>query len=101
LLIARLEFWKLVVKDLAYLLGTVVSLGAWAVTSRTVTLTMLFAAMGVGAIAAVVVGVAQVPPRELRNLGPGWSGVAEVASSAGWRSLQAALRPAACSCRAC
>jgi O-antigen/teichoic acid export membrane protein len=95
LLIARLEFWKLVVNDLAYLLGTVVSLGAWAVTSRTVTLTMLFAAMGVGAITAVVVGVAQVPPRELRRLGPGWTGVAEVASFAGWRSLQAALRPVA------
>jgi O-antigen/teichoic acid export membrane protein len=95
LLIARLEFWKLVVNDLAYLLGTVLSLGAWAVTSRTVTLAMLFAAMGVGAITAVVVGVAQVPPRELRRLGPGWRGVAEVASFAGWRSLQAALRPVA------
>jgi O-antigen/teichoic acid export membrane protein len=95
LLIARLEFWKLVVNDLAYLLGTALSLAAWFVSSGKVTLVMLFAAMGVGAVTAVVVGFAQVPPRELRRLSPGWTGARAVASFAGWRSLQAALRPVA------
>jgi O-antigen/teichoic acid export membrane protein len=95
LLIARLEFWRLVVNDLAYLLGTALSLGAWFVASGEVTLVMLFAAMGVGAVTAVVVGFAQVAPRELRHLRPGWTGARAVASFAGWRSLQAALRPLA------
>ncbi|HEV7977710.1 hypothetical protein [Amycolatopsis sp.] len=95
LLIARLEFWKLVVNDLAYLLGTALSLAAWFVSSGKVTLVMLFAAMGVGAVTAVVVGFAQVPPRELRRLSPSWAGARAVASFAGWRSLQAALRPLA------
>jgi O-antigen/teichoic acid export membrane protein len=95
LLIARLEFWKLVVNDLSYLLGTGSALTAWFLAAGTVTLTMLLAAMGVGAVAAVVVGLAQVPSKELRRLNLGWSGAREVASFAGWRSLQAALRPTA------
>jgi O-antigen/teichoic acid export membrane protein len=95
LLIARMEFWKLVFNDLSYLLGTAVSLGVWWLTARAVTLTMLFAAMAVGALVAVVVGLAQLPPRELRRLRPAWAGAVEVAAFAGWRSLQAALRPLA------
>jgi O-antigen/teichoic acid export membrane protein len=95
LLIARLEFWKLVVNDLAYLLGTALSLAAWFVAAGGVTLITLFAAMGVGAVTAVVVGFAQVPARELRHLTPSWTGARAVASFAGWRSLQAALRPLA------
>jgi O-antigen/teichoic acid export membrane protein len=92
---ARLEFWKLVVNDLSYLLGTGVALTAWYLAAGMVTLTMLLAAMGVGAASAVVVGLAQVPSDELRRLNLGWSGAREVAAFAGWRSLQAALRPTA------
>ncbi|MFD8496741.1 hypothetical protein [Amycolatopsis sp. NPDC059657] len=95
LLIARMEFWKLVWNDVSYLLGTLVALGAWFLRAREVTMPMLFAAMGVGACTAVVVGLAQLPRSELRALRPGWAGMAEVASFAGWRAAQAALRPTA------
>ncbi|WP_246258194.1 hypothetical protein [Amycolatopsis anabasis] len=95
LLIARQEFWKLVGNDVAYLLGTFAALGAWSLTARTVTLPMIFAAMGVGTVAAIVTGFAQVPAAELRRVRPGRAGLRAVASFAGWRSLHATLRPAA------
>ncbi|SDW33429.1 hypothetical protein SAMN05421504_101294 [Amycolatopsis xylanica] len=95
LLMARMEFWKLVWNDVSYLLGTLVALGAWYLRAREVTMPMLFAAMGVGACTAVVAGLAQLPRSELRALRPGWAGMGEVASFAGWRAAQAALRPTA------
>lgn len=95
LLIARLEFWKLVANDLTYLIGTVVALGSWYLVAGKVTLTMLFAAMAVGALAAVTVGFAQVPRDEVSRLRRARAAMREVATFAGWRSLQAALRPTA------
>ncbi len=95
LLIARQEFWRLVVNDFAYLLGTFVALGAWYLSARTVTLPMIFGAMGVGTVAAIVTGFGQLPRAELRRLRPGLAGMREVASFAGWRSMHATLRPAA------
>jgi O-antigen/teichoic acid export membrane protein len=95
LLIARLEFWRLVGNDLAYLLGTAVALGAWEFTAHEVSLPMIFGAMGVGAAAAIVTGFAQVPARERGGLRPGWAGMRELLSFAGWRALQTSLRPAA------
>lgn len=95
LLIARMDFWKLVWNDVSYLLGTTVALGAWFLRAREVTMPMLFAAMGVGACTAVVVGIAQLPRSERRALRPGWAAMGEVASFAGWRAAQAALRPTA------
>ncbi|WP_232376143.1 MATE family efflux transporter [Amycolatopsis aidingensis] len=95
LLMARLEFWKLVGNDLAYLFGTALALGAWAATAGAVTLPMLFAAMAVGAVTAIAAGIGQLPRAELRGLAPGWSGLRGVLSFAGWRAVQATLRPAA------
>lgn len=97
-LVARQDFWKLVWNDTGYLLGTAAALGAWFATGAPVTLPMLFAAMGVGTITAIVLGFAQVPPSERRGVRPKavkLTALAEVAAFAGWRSLHATLRPAA------
>jgi O-antigen/teichoic acid export membrane protein len=95
LLIARMEFWKLVANDAMYLVGTVAALGAWYLSAGRVTLTMLLAAMAVGAGVAVATGFAQVPSSEVSRLRQVRGSMREVAAFAGWRSLQAALRPTA------
>ena len=94
LLMARLEFWRLVVNDTAHLVATLVAVGFFAATGP-ITLLALLASMAIGAGAAVLTGILQLPAEELRRLRPGRAGLAHVMSFAAWRSLQAALRPAA------
>ncbi len=69
LLMARLEFWRLVVNDTANLVATVLALVPFALAGFT--LQALFLSMAVGAGAAVLLGVAQLPTGELRGCGPG------------------------------
>ncbi|GAA2795904.1 hypothetical protein [Saccharopolyspora taberi] len=94
LLMARLEFWRLVVNDTAHLVVTLVAVGIFAATGR-ITLLGLLASMAMGAGAAVLTGILQLPADELRRVRPGRAALAQVLSFAAWRSLQAALRPAA------
>ncbi|SFQ52112.1 Membrane protein involved in the export of O-antigen and teichoic acid [Amycolatopsis arida] len=95
LLVARRWFWRLVGNDVAYLVGTALALGAGWAWAGAVSLPLLFAAMAVGAVTAVGVGVLQLPRAELRVPRPRLAALPRVVSFAGWRALQAALRPAA------
>lgn len=94
LFMARLEFGRLVVNDVVYLLAVFAPV-LWLVLSGSVSLTALFGAMAFGAIVGIVVGVAVLPASELRELRPRLDGMRELAGFAGWRSAQAVLRPAA------
>ncbi|MGW5641663.1 hypothetical protein ACWEV3_20205 [Saccharopolyspora sp. NPDC003752] len=93
LLMARLQFWHLVGNDIVHVTGTLLALAPAAMAG--VSLPALFLSMAVGAAAAVFVGVVQLPAAELRQLRAGTAGLPAVMSFAAWRSLQAALRPAA------
>ncbi|HJP74285.1 MAG TPA: hypothetical protein VJ914_08455 [Pseudonocardiaceae bacterium] len=95
ILIARLEFWKLVVNDTSYNAVALIVVGAFLVIGHHVTLGRIFAAMALGAATAVVIGIVQVPRAERVNLRPGWAAMRAVATFAAWRSLHAALRPTA------
>ncbi|HEY4022502.1 MAG TPA: hypothetical protein VGM75_27680, partial [Pseudonocardiaceae bacterium] len=95
ILIARLEFWKLVANDSSYNGVTLVTVGILLLVGQPITLGRIFAAMAAGAATAVAVGLVQVPRAELGNLRPGWSAMRAVGTFAAWRSLHAALRPIA------
>ncbi|HEX4224617.1 MAG TPA: oligosaccharide flippase family protein [Pseudonocardiaceae bacterium] len=95
ILIARLEFWKLVANDSSYNTIALVIVGVMLVTGHRVTLGWIFAAMAAGAATAVAIGIVQVPRAERTNLRPGWAAMRAVATFAAWRSLHAALRPTA------
>lgn len=95
LFMARLEFWKLLGNDVTYLVGTALGFGGLFLATGEVTLTMLFGAMTLGAVAAVLAGIVGMPCTELTRLRPGMAGMRAVASFAAWRSLQGGLRPTA------
>ncbi len=95
ILIARLEFWKLVANDTSYNAVALVIVGVLLLVGQHLTLGRIFAAMAVGAATAVVAGIAAVPRAERTNLRPGWTAMRTVATFAAWRSLHAALRPTA------
>lgn len=95
LLIARRQFWSLVINDASYALGsfgyvfTVIGIGA------TITVRHLVIALAVGALTAIVVAFGQLPDRELAlplSVPAKWR---QVASFAVWRSAQVGLRPGA------
>lgn len=95
ILMARLEFWRLVVNDSSYNVVTLVIVAVLILADHHhVTLGRIFAGMAVGAATAVVVGLFQVPRTELAQLRPSWAAMRTVATFAAWRSLHAALRPA-------
>lgn len=95
ILIARLEFWKLVANDASYNTVTLLIVGTLLLAARHVTLGGIFTAMAAGAAAAVAIGIVQVPRAERTHLRPGWAAMRAVATFAAWRSLHAALRPTA------
>ncbi len=93
LLIARREFWKLVVNDAAFAVGAYGLLGFTLISGSQLTLETLILALFAGAIVAIGLGVAQLPRVELSRglLGP--SRMSELASFAFWRAAQIGLRP--------
>lgn len=93
LLIARLTFRTLVVNDCLYLAVVVGTLLAFHLTAG-ISMVALFGTMGIGAVAAIALGVAVLPRHELAGLRPRLSGMRELASFATWRAAQATLRPA-------
>ncbi len=95
ILIARLEFWKLVANDSSYNTIALVIVGVLLLVGQHITLGRIFVAMALGAATAVVVGIVQVPRAERTDLRPGWAAMRAVATFAAWRSLHAALRPTA------
>jgi O-antigen/teichoic acid export membrane protein len=95
LLMARLEFWRLVLNDCGYLLVTLLVLAAAAVGGVEPTLGLFLGAMAAGASAAVLLALVQLPKSEWTGLRPGLAGLRRLAAFAAWRSAQAGLRPAA------
>jgi O-antigen/teichoic acid export membrane protein len=95
LLMARLEFWKLVGNDMTYLAVGLAVLFCCRAAGLELTLGVFLGAMTAGAAAAVLLVLVQVPRTELSELRPGLTGMRAVAGFAAWRSAQATLRPAA------
>ena len=93
ILIARREFWSLVVNDAAFAIGALGVLGLVIVSPTAVTLLTVVSALLGGAIVAIAAGVAQLPRVELLRGPAARPRQREVASFAGWRAVQVALRP--------
>lgn len=93
ILMARQEFWKLVVNDLVYVVVTLGALVVWYQTGHRLSVSSYFVMMTVGAAAAVVVALLQLPRRELAGGRLSRAGVRKVLDFAAWRSAQAAIRP--------
>ncbi|MEM1332915.1 MAG: O-antigen ligase family protein, partial [Actinomycetota bacterium] len=93
LLIARREFWQLVMNDAAFAVGAFGLIALVAVSGDPLTLQTLVLALLSGAAVAIAVGVIQLPGHELSRglLGP--SRLADVARFAVWRAAQVGLRP--------
>jgi O-antigen/teichoic acid export membrane protein len=94
LLMARLEMWSLVLNDVTYAVVTFLALAVLSRTGIGLTVGTLLGAMGIGAMAAVLTALVQLPRAEWGTLRPGLRGLRELSSFAAWRSLQATLRPA-------
>ncbi|WP_163569528.1 hypothetical protein [Fodinicola feengrottensis] len=91
---ARQEFGKLVANDGTYFAVTLLALAVGWLLGVPWSLTELLGAMTVGAVAAILLAVIQLPRAELSALRPGFAGLRTVAAFAAWRSGQATMRPA-------
>ena len=93
-LMARLQFWQLVVNDATYTLVTLAVVTIVAAAGYTLSLGTILAAMAIGALAAIVLARFQLPSVEYAVTRLGRAGLRPVVSFAAWRSLQVSLRPA-------
>jgi O-antigen ligase/O-antigen/teichoic acid export membrane protein len=93
ILIARREFWLLVVNDAAFALGAFGLLGAVVAGGAALTLDAVIIALLAGSIVAIGVAVVQLPRIELLRGPSAPSRMRELASFAGWRAVQVGLRP--------
>ncbi len=93
LLIARREFWKLVVNDAAFGLGSFGLVGFTLLRGDQFTIETLILALFAGAVVAIGLGVGQLPRVEFSRglLGP--SRMTQLSSFAFWRAAQIGLRP--------
>lgn len=92
-LMARLEFWGLVVNDAVYTGVTLLVLGGFILAGNRDTLALMLTAMTVGALAAVGAALVQLPRAEYESVRPSTAGLSEVAAFGIWRCLHASLRP--------
>jgi len=95
LLMARLQFWQLVLNDSIYVVTCLGALAAIRWTAGSLSIASFITAMAVGAVVAVAAALVQLPRSELTWARPNRGGLAEVARFAGWRSAQTGLRPLA------
>lgn len=93
ILIARLQYWRLVCNDAAYVGMTFVTLILLLAAGRELTLGLMLASMAIGCGSAALVALVQLPSSEYRKLSLGDVRAAGVARFAIWRSMQATLRP--------
>ncbi len=93
LLIARREFWKLVVNDGSFALGSLGMVAFTAMTGNEFTLESLILALIAGAVVAIGVAVVQLPSVELSRGLLAASRLRELSSFAFWRAAQVGLRP--------
>lgn len=94
ILIARREFWALVINDASFAVGSFSLVGAVIVTGNDITIESMILALIAGAVVATGVAVIQLPRVELLRGPLAASRLREVASFAAWRSIQVGLRPA-------
>lgn len=90
---ARMEFWHLVVNDIVYAVAAFAALGAMYSSEGHVSVTVVIAAMAVGAAAAITSALLQLPHDEYSPCPPSLSAMREMTSFAGWRALQLGIRP--------
>lgn len=93
LLMATLDFWRIVVVDLSGLVASVVTLATLWVTADDVTLGHLLVALAIGQAAATIVAVGLIPRHERRLASFRRAAMRPVASYGAWRAVQQAVRP--------
>jgi O-antigen ligase len=94
ILIARREFWALTLNDAGFGVGALGLLGLVAASRNDITLDAMIASLVAGAVVAIGMAVVQLPRVELERGPAAPMRMREVASFAGWRSVQVGLRPA-------
>ncbi|MGB0113709.1 MAG: hypothetical protein WBP59_10860, partial [Ilumatobacteraceae bacterium] len=93
LLIARREFWQLVVNDGAFAIGAFGLLAFVRFSGSELTILTMVAALLAGAIVAIGAATVQLPRIELVRGPSAPSRLRELASFASWRAIQVGLRP--------
>ncbi len=93
LFIARLEYWKLMLNDVIYIVGALIGFYALRSWNDEFSVDTFAAAMAMGALAAVGAAWIQLPKSEFLS-GPVTAlGARQVASYGAWRSAHAGIRP--------
>jgi O-antigen/teichoic acid export membrane protein len=92
---ARMEFWRLAVDDICYLLVTLGALGAALALGVTASVELLLAAMCAGCAASIVLARLRLPAEEFARAPLRGTALREIIGFAWWRSVQAAIRPTA------
>ncbi|WP_192827123.1 MATE family efflux transporter [Actinopolyspora erythraea] len=93
LFVVRVAFRALLFNDVCCLVVTALALATLPTVVWSPSLAVLFGSMCCGALAAVLVGLWQLPAVEWRGLRPGWTELPRLAEFAVWRALQSGLRP--------
>jgi O-antigen/teichoic acid export membrane protein len=95
ILMARLEFWALVLNDSIYVVASLIALVGLRAAAGSYSLEVFVLAIAIGAAVAIVALFFQLPEAETEAPSAGSVDLGEVARFAGWRSGQAAIRPMA------
>jgi O-antigen/teichoic acid export membrane protein len=90
---ARMEFWRLAINDIAWYVVTLASIAILAWQGIAINLASILGAMCIGLMLAIVLARVRLPGREYAFVSMRGAAMAEVLGFAGWRSLQAGLRP--------
>jgi O-antigen/teichoic acid export membrane protein len=90
---ARMEFWRLAINDIAWYVATLASIAILAWQGITISLASILGAMCIGLMLAIILARVRLPRREYAFVSMRDAAVTEVLGFAGWRSVQAGLRP--------
>ncbi|WP_449062601.1 hypothetical protein [Planomonospora algeriensis] len=93
LLQARLEFSRLLVNDVSYVLVTLAVLGVASPLAGGLSIEAILAAMCAGTLVSLLVTLRRLPREEYRLVRPGFAGMRALSGFAAWRSAQSSLRP--------
>ena len=93
ILLARRQFWTLVVNDLSFSIGAIGLLVVVVATGGEITIATLVAALVAGSTIAIGVAVLQLPRIELVRGPIAASRMRDLSSFAFWRAIQVGLRP--------
>ncbi|WP_153531838.1 hypothetical protein [Actinomadura macrotermitis] len=92
---ARMEFWRLTANDACYLVVTLAALGAALGAGTAASVELLLAAMCTGCAVSIVLARLRLPAAEYAPAPLRGTAFREIAAFAGWRSVQAGIRPTA------